>query len=223
MQLIEGAIKVCGFARIRTAPWLSLWESCRRRRLRGFWQSRYTLSVFASLSHLSQRERQVGRKERKFLAHIHQISRERSKKTEGVFLVGSRESEGKSKSPPGSFSFCHFFFWRSKRKSETAPANLQEMISLAATSKFLFPSFILYPTSFPCYNWHANHNWLEKRFKCLHISSGCGRIRKSSVHYFAGNWKWFHRLYAKIGTSAIHTASGHTQSQFEHHIRRGKL
>ena len=29
-----------------------------------------------------------------------QLSRERSKKTEEVFLVGSRESEGKSKSPP---------------------------------------------------------------------------------------------------------------------------
>ena len=28
------------------------------------------------------------------------LSRERSKKTEAVFLVGSRESEGKSKSPP---------------------------------------------------------------------------------------------------------------------------
>ena len=36
--------------------------------------------------------------ERQFFAHIYQISRERSKKTEGVFLVGSRESEGKSKS-----------------------------------------------------------------------------------------------------------------------------
>ena len=30
----------------------------------------------------------------------YQLSRERSKKTEAVFLVGSRESEGKSKSPP---------------------------------------------------------------------------------------------------------------------------
>ena len=33
-----------------------------------------------------------------FFAHIYQISRERSKKTEAVFLVGSRESERKSKS-----------------------------------------------------------------------------------------------------------------------------
>ena len=40
-----------------TATWLSLWESCHRRRLRG----RYTpfpLSVFAALSHLSHWERQ---------------------------------------------------------------------------------------------------------------------------------------------------------------------
>jgi len=29
-----------------------------------------------------------------------QLSREKFRKTEGVFLVGSRESEGKSKSPP---------------------------------------------------------------------------------------------------------------------------
>ena len=29
-----------------------------------------------------------------------QLSREKSRKTEEVFLVGSRESEGKSKSPP---------------------------------------------------------------------------------------------------------------------------
>ena len=41
-----------------TRSWLSLWESCRRRRLRGFWQSRYTPSGLASLRHLSQRERQ---------------------------------------------------------------------------------------------------------------------------------------------------------------------
>ena len=38
--------------------WLSLRESCRRRRLRGLWQLRFTLSDFASLSHLSQGERQ---------------------------------------------------------------------------------------------------------------------------------------------------------------------
>ena len=62
------------------------------------WQLRYTLSVFASLRHLSQRERQVRRRERKFLLSFCQLARERSKKTEGVFLVGSRRSGGKSKS-----------------------------------------------------------------------------------------------------------------------------
>ena len=41
-----------------SCPWLSLWKSCRRRRLRGLFWSAFTLSVFTSLSHLSQRERQ---------------------------------------------------------------------------------------------------------------------------------------------------------------------
>ena len=44
-------------------------------------------------------------------------------KTEAVFLVGSRELRGEIEIPPGSFSFCSFFFWRSKRKSWTAAAN----------------------------------------------------------------------------------------------------
>ena len=63
VQSIEDAIKTCWIVRIRIGPWLSLWESCRRRRLRGPWQSRSacTLSVLASLGHLSQRERQGGR------------------------------------------------------------------------------------------------------------------------------------------------------------------
>ena len=30
---------------------------------------------------------------------------------------------GEIEIPPGSFSFCSFFFWRSKRKSWTAAAN----------------------------------------------------------------------------------------------------
>ena len=50
-------------------------------------------------SDTSPKGRGKGCMERQFFAHIYQISRERSKKTEGVFLVGSRESEGKSKSP----------------------------------------------------------------------------------------------------------------------------
>ena len=38
-------------------------------------------------------------------SELFQISREKSRKTEGVFPVGSRRSGGKSKSSPGSFSF----------------------------------------------------------------------------------------------------------------------
>jgi hypothetical protein len=44
-----------------------------------------------------------------------QVLREKSRKTEGVFLVTLRDSGGKSKST-GSFSFASVFFWRSKRK-----------------------------------------------------------------------------------------------------------
>ena len=44
-----------------------------------------------------------------------QVPREKSRKTEGVFLVALRDSVGKSKSS-GSFSFASVFFWRSKRK-----------------------------------------------------------------------------------------------------------
>ena len=54
--------------------------------------------------------------ERKFLAYIYQTSRERSKKTEGVFLVGSRESEGKSKSPQARFLFTIFLLEKQKKK-----------------------------------------------------------------------------------------------------------
>ena len=42
---------------------------------------------------------------------LFQISRERSKKTEAVFVVGSRGLRGKIEIPPGLVSF-----WRSKRK-----------------------------------------------------------------------------------------------------------
>ena len=54
---------------------------------------------------------------------LYQASREKSRKTEAVFLVGSRGLRGEIEIPPGSFSFCSFFFWRSKRKSWTAAAN----------------------------------------------------------------------------------------------------
>ena len=52
-----------------------------------------------------------------------QISRERSKKTEAVFLVALRGLRGEIEIPPGSFSFASVFFWRSKRKCCAAPAN----------------------------------------------------------------------------------------------------
>ncbi len=52
-----------------------------------------------------------------------QISREKSRKTEEVFLVGSRGLRGEIEIPPGSFSFASVFFWRSKRKCWTAVAN----------------------------------------------------------------------------------------------------
>ena len=79
-------------------------------------RSARTLSVFAALSHLSQRERQEGIRGRQFLTHICQSSRERSKKTEAVFLVGSRRSGGKSKSLRARFLFATFSFGEAKEK-----------------------------------------------------------------------------------------------------------
>ena len=47
-----------------------------------------------------------------------QAARERSKKTEAVFLGALRESEGKSKSPQAPFFFCQrFLFWRGKKEN----------------------------------------------------------------------------------------------------------
>ena len=54
---------------------------------------------------------------------LYQASRERFKKTEAVFLGASRGLRGEIEIPPGSFSFCHFFFCRSKRKSDAVPAS----------------------------------------------------------------------------------------------------
>ena len=51
-----------------------------------------------------------------------QLSREKSRKTEEVFLVGSRESEGKSKSPQALFLLPAFSFGEAK---ENADAQLQ--------------------------------------------------------------------------------------------------
>ena len=47
---------------------------------------------------------------------LFQISRERSKKTEAVFLVGSRRSGGKSKSLRARFLFATFSFGEAKEK-----------------------------------------------------------------------------------------------------------
>ena len=46
------------------------------------------------------------------------LSRERSKKTEAVFLVGSRESEGKSKSPQTLFLLPAFSFGEAKENAD---------------------------------------------------------------------------------------------------------
>ena len=45
------------------------------------------------------------------------ISREKSRKTEAVFLVGSRESEGKSKSPQALFLLPAFSFGEAKENA----------------------------------------------------------------------------------------------------------
>ena len=46
-----------------------------------------------------------------------QLSREKSRKTEAVFLVGSRESEGKSKSPQALFLLPAFSFGEAKENA----------------------------------------------------------------------------------------------------------
>ena len=47
-----------------------------------------------------------------------QLSREKSRKTEEVFLVGSRESEGKSKSPQALFLLPAFSFGEAKENAD---------------------------------------------------------------------------------------------------------
>ena len=47
-----------------------------------------------------------------------QLSREKFRKTEKVFLVGSRESEGKSKSPQALFLLPAFSFGEAKENAE---------------------------------------------------------------------------------------------------------
>ena len=106
-----------GFVRIRTAPWLSLWESCHRRRLRGPCSHVQHLPSPSSLrSATSPKGRGKRRRKNGILAQICQSARERSKKTEGVFLVGSRRSGGKSKSLRARFLFATFSFASPKEK-----------------------------------------------------------------------------------------------------------
>ena len=52
------------------------------------------------------------------------LSREKSRKTEAVFLVGSRESEGKSKSPQALFLLPAFSFGEAKENAEAAPETI---------------------------------------------------------------------------------------------------
>ena len=62
----------------------------------------FTLSVFASLRHLSQRERQEGMQRKAILVRISIIkfAREKSRKTEAVFLGALRGFGGKFAIPP---------------------------------------------------------------------------------------------------------------------------
>ena len=57
---------------------------------------------------------------------IYQFSRERSKKTEAVFLVGSRESEGKSKSPPNRK--CSLRFGKEEMSTEDKRRRLRRLV-----------------------------------------------------------------------------------------------
>ena len=61
------------------------------------------------------------------------LSREKSRKTEEVFLVGSRESEGKSKSPQALFLLPAFSFGEAK---ENAVPHLQICCSASAFMQF---------------------------------------------------------------------------------------
>ena len=66
-----------------------------------------------------------------------QLSRERSKKTEAVFLVGSRGSGGEIEIPPGSFSFASVFFCQ-RFLLEKQKKMLDRTCKFAAVSRILF-------------------------------------------------------------------------------------
>ena len=53
------------------------------------------------------------------------------------FLGRFKEIRREIEIPPGSFSFCHFFFWRSKRKSETAVEISMSVPALMCASRRL--------------------------------------------------------------------------------------
>ena len=55
-----------------------------------------------------------------------QLSREKSRKTEEVFLVGSRESEGKSKSPPNRE--CSSRFGKEEMSTEDKRRRLRRLV-----------------------------------------------------------------------------------------------
>ena len=134
VQSIEGAFGICRVVRIRTAPLaLPLGELSPQATERVLWQS-HTLSVFAPLRHLSQRERQGMPEKTLGSAQICQSPRERSKKTEAVFLVGSRRSGGKSKSLRAPFLFATFSFGEAKEK-----VGRQSQICRSVSAFCLFP------------------------------------------------------------------------------------
>ena len=86
--------------------------------MRGFCNLVYPLRPRCARPPLPKGEAKGGCRERQFLTYIYQISRERSKKTEGVFLVGSRRSGGKSKSLRARFLLPAFSFGEAKENAD---------------------------------------------------------------------------------------------------------
>ena len=90
-------------------------------------------------------------------------SRERSKKTEAVFLVGSREAEGKSKSPQARFLFATFSFGEAKEK-----VGPQSQICRRVSAFCQFPSSAVPGTAFaPPYRKSAGRKVRSAPSVCL--------------------------------------------------------
>ena len=70
-------------------------------------------------------------------SELHQASREKSRKTKGVFLVGSRGTGGKSKSPRARFLFPIFSFGEAKEKTGQQPQIFNTSSYLAVRLKML--------------------------------------------------------------------------------------